>query len=376
MRHALYKVLIVGLSEHRCGVEGYIMNMVRNLPSDVFECYFPRNGAEKTYGDGIRSLGGHFIEVSRVRGIHFLQYYAGWWKVLRRYRFDVIYWNDCSIVSLDVLRMARWLGVPVRIFHAHNSSMDTPLSGLRRWIEKKNFQCLPDIANLLLACSETAAQWMFRAGARYQVVPNALDVFRYQFSDGVRSKKRNELGVSDRHVIGFVGRLTPQKYPEFYVQVAAALCRQSSRCFLIMVGAGELESEVRQVAEGLGLTPSQFLMLGARSDVPELLQALDCLVMPSRYEGLPMTLVEAQASGLPCVVSDTISRECDLTGDVTFLSLKDPVKHWADVILQRLQEPRDRTQGARKVREAGFDAADAFPKLEQLILDKLRENKN
>ena len=89
-----------------------------------------------------------------------------------------------------------------------------------------------------------------------------------------------------------------------------------------------------------------------------------------------MALVEAQANGLPCVVSGAISRECDLTGDVTFLSLKDPVERWAEVILQRLQEPRGRTQGARKVREAGFDAADAFPKLEQLILDKLRENKN
>ena len=357
-------------------MESYIINTVRQFSSGLFELYFPVNGAEMTYGDEIRSLGGHFIEVPRGRGSRFLQYYAGWWKVLRQYRFDVIYWNDCSIVSLDVLRMARWLGVPVRIFHAHNSSMDAPLFGLRRWIEQKNFRNLPCIANLLLACSETAAQWMFRAGARYQVVPNALDVSRYQFSDGVRLKKRNKLGVSDRHVIGFVGRLTPQKYPEFYVQVAAALCRQSSRCFLIMAGAGDLESEVRQVAEGLGLTSSQFLMLGDRSDVPELLQAVDCLVMPSRYEGLPMTLVEAQANGLPCVVSDVISRECDLTGDVTFLSLKDPVEHWADVILRRLQEPRDRTQGARKVREAGFDAADAFPKLEQLILNKLRENKN
>lgn len=370
------RILIVGLSSNRGGVESYIMNMVKHFSRDLFEFYFPRNGAEETYGDAICSLGGHFVEVPKGRGIRFLQHYAGWWKVLRQYRFDVIYWNDCSIVSLDVLRMARWIGVPVRVFHAHSTSMDAPLFGLRRWIEQKNFRNLPCIANLLLACSETAAQWMFRAGARYQVVPNALDVSRYQFSGGVRAKKRNELGVSDRHVIGFVGRLTPQKHPEFYVQVAAALCRQSSRCFLIMAGAGDLESEVRQVAEGLGLTPSQFLMLGARSDVPELLQAVDCLVMPSRYEGLPMTLVEAQASGLPCVVSDAISRECDLTGDVTFLSLKDPVEHWADVILQRLQEPRDRTQGARKVREAGFDAADAFPKLEQLILDKLRENKN
>lgn len=370
------KILVVGLSRNRGGVESYIMNMVKHFSRDLFEFYFPRNGAEETYGDEICSLGGHFIEVPKGRGIHFLQYYAGWWNVLRKFRFDVIYWNDCSIVSLDVLRMARSLGVPVRIFHAHSSSMDVPLSGVRRWIEKKNFRSLTVIANLLLACSETAAQWMFRDGARYQVVPNALDVSRYQFSGGVRAKKRNELGVSDRFLIGFIGRLTPQKYPEFYVQVAAALCRQSSRCFLVMVGAGELESEVRQVAEGLGLASSQFLMLGARSDVPELLQAMDCLVMPSRYEGLPMVLVEAQACGLPCVVSDAISRECDLTGDVTFLSLEDSVEHWANVILQRLQELRDRTLGARKVREAGFDAADAFPKLEQLILDKLRENKN
>lgn len=369
-------MLIVGLSSNRGGVESYIMNMVKHFSRDQFEFYFPDNGAGKTYGEEISFLGGQYIDVPRGRGLRFVQYYWGWWKVLRQYRFDVIYWNDCSIVSLDVLRMARWLGVPVRVFHAHNSSMDVPLSGLRRRIEKKNFRGLPGIANLLLACSETAAQWMFRSGFPYQVVPNALAISRYQFSGGVRAEKRDELGVSDRFLIGFVGRLTPQKYPEFYVKIAAEVCRLSSRSCLIMVGEGELEAGVRHLAEELGLNSSQFRMLGSRSDVPELLQAMDCLVMPSRYEGLPMVLVEAQASGLPCIVSDAISRECDLTGDVTFLSLKDPVEHWADVILQRLQEPRDRTQGARKVREAGFDAADAFPKLEQLILNKLRENKN
>lgn len=370
------RILIVGLSSNRGGVESYIMNMVRNLSLDVFEYYFPRNGAEKTYGDEIRSLGGHFIDVPRDRGIRFLQYYAGWWKVLRQYRFDVIYWNDCSLISLDVLRMARWLGVRVRIFHAHNSSMDTPFLGMSGFMERINFMFLPQIANLLLSCSESAARWMFKAGALYRVIPNAIEGFRYQFSHESRAKKRQEFGYDDCLVIGFVGRLTPQKNPEFCVQIVAEICRRFPRSCLVMAGTGELELRVRQLAERLGLMSSQFLMLGSRSDIPELLQAVDCFVMPSRYEGLPMTLVEAQASGLSCVVSDAISRECDLTGDVTFLSLKDPVKHWADVILQRLQEPRDRTLGARKVREAGFDAADAFPKLEQLILDKLRENKN
>lgn len=369
-----YRILIVGLSSNRGGVESYIMNMVRHFSMGFFELYFPANGAETTYGDAIRSLGGRFIDIPSGRGMRFVQYYWGWWNVLRKFRFDVVYWNDCSIVSLDVLRMARWLGVRVRIFHAHSTSMDAPLFGLRRWIEKKNFRSLPDIANFLLACSETAAQWMFRAGARYQVIPNALDVSRYQFSGGIRSEKRNELGISDCHVIGFVGRLASQKYPEFFVKIAAELCRRSDRCIMMMAGAGELESDVLNLVQQFQLPASRFLMLGARSDVPELMQAMDCLVMPSRYEGLPMTLVEAQASGLPCVVSDAVSRECDLTGDVAFLSLTDSVERWADVILQRMQEPRDRMQGARKVRETGFDAADAFSKLEQLILDKLREN--
>lgn len=372
----VYKILVVGLSRNRGGVESYIMNMVKRVSQDRFKFYFPANGAEVTYGNEIRSLGGRFIAVPRVRGWHFVQYYWGWWQVLRKLRFDVIYWNDCSIVSLDVLRMARLQGVPVRVFHAHSSSRDAPLYGIRKWIENVNFRNLPQVANVLLACSETAARWMFRPHAQYRVIPNAIEVFTYEYFSRVREETRKKLGMTSQQAVCFVGHLSNIKNPLYFVKVASAAYKLNKDCAFYMIGSGELEAVVGQLASDLGLPSSQFRMLGTRSDVPELLQAMDCLVMPSRYEGLPMTLVEAQASGLPCVVSDAISRECDLTGDVTFLSLKDPVKHWADVILQRLQEPRDRTQGARKVREAGFDAADAFPKLEQLILDKLRENRN
>lgn len=364
-------MLICGLSSDRGGVESYIMNMVKHLSPEKFDCYFPANGAEITYGEDIKALGGHFIEVPRGRGWRFLSYYWGWYKVLRHFRFDVLYWNDCSIVALDVLRMARRLGVPVRVFHAHSSSMDTPLSGIRKTIERRNFKDLPRIANLLLACSETAAQWMFREGAPYRIIRNAISISQYAFADSTRLAKRQELALSDRPVIGFIGRLSPPKNPEFYVKIAEELCRCAPQALCLMAGAGELEPHVSQLSEESGLSSSQFLMLGARSDVPELLQALDCLVMPSRYEGLPMALVEAQASGLPCVVSDAISRECDLTGNLTFLSLDAPVSHWADTILQRLDAAGDRRLGAAKVRAAGFDAATSFAELEELLLSRL-----
>lgn len=371
MNKSKHRILICGLSSDRGGVESYIMNMVKHLSPEKFDCYFPANGAEITYGEDIKALGGHFIEVPRGRGWRFFSYYWGWYKVLRRFRFDVLYWNDCSIVALDVLRMALRLGVPVRVFHAHSSSMDAPLSGIRKAIEQRNFKDLPRIANLLLACSETAAQWMFREGAPYRVVPNAVDVSQYAFSNSIRNAKRQELGLSDRLLIGFIGRMTAQKHPEYFVKIAVEICRRVPQALCLTAGVGELEPHVRQLAEDSGLPPSQFLMLGVRSDVPELLQALDCLVMPSRYEGLPMALVEAQASGLPCVVSDTVSRECDLTGDLTFLSLDAPVSQWADTILQRLNAPGDRRLGAAKVSAAGFDATTSFAELEQLLLSRL-----
>lgn len=371
MNKSKYRMLICGLSSDRGGVESYIMNMAKHLSPDKFDCYFPANGAEITYGEDIKALGGHFIEVPRGRGWRFLSYYWGWYKVLRRFRFDVLYWNDCSIVALGVLRMARRLGVPVRVFHAHNASADYELSGIRKVIERRNFKDLPQIANFLLACSEPAAKWMFREGAPYRVIPNAVDVSQYAFSNSIRNAKKQELGLSDRLLIGFIGRMTAQKYPEYFVKIAAEIGRRVPQALCLMVGIGELESHVKQLAEDSGLSPFQFLMLGARSDVPELLQALDCLVMPSRYEGLPMALVEAQTSGLPCVVSDAISRECDLTGSLTFLPLDAPVGQWADTILQRLDAPGDRRLGAAKVRAAGFDAATSFAELEQLLLSQL-----
>ena len=239
--------------------------------------------------------------------------------------------------NFPILRSAKRYGIPVRIAHAHNTGFQTSSSA-----ERLLGTCLKvplrHVANVYLACSDRAGEWMFgsrqmKAG-HVTVLPNGIPLKEFAFNQEVRQRVRAEWQVGESTlVVGHVGRFTAQKNHDLLLDIFADLHRERPNSILVLAGIGELQDASRQKVKALGLEGA-VCFLGFRSDVARLLQGMDVFVMPSLYEGFPVTGVEAQATGLPCVFSDTITREAKILEAVEYLPLDAPLGKWANAILR------------------------------------------
>lgn len=219
----------------------------------------------------------------------------------------------------------------------------------------------------LWACSRSAAEFLFSkrqlAVKGFQFIPNGIDIERFRFDVAVRESVRQELGLTKKYVIGNIGRLCYQKNQEFLLEILAEIiqCKPESR--LLLVGEGEAEVALRQKAESLGVAHA-VIFYGVSSHVERLLWAMDTFVFPSRFEGLGIAVVEAQAAGLPVLCSENVPSEARVTLQFHRLPLSAGVKQWADKVLEVCNVSINRSEGCALVRNAGFDIADVSTQIE------------
>lgn len=212
------------------------------------------------------------------------------------------------------------------------------------------------------------------SGAPYQLLKNSIDVSKYKFDSRRRSAIRNELKIPENtFVIGHVGGFREVKNHAFLLDIFAELQKRRNEAKLLLVGDGPLRSEAEQKVKSLGLE-NNVIFTGVRSDVNELMQAMDVFVFPSLYEGLPLTLVEAQAAGLPCCVSNTVSAEAAVTGNIHFLSLQAEPGSWAEEILLNA-ENFERCDTTSEIVRAGYDISACAVALEKFYLERSEQAK-
>ena len=251
------------------------------------------------------------------------------------------------------LPIAKKAGIPVTVAHARNAGVVKGLKGLatrffRRGLAKKADYCF--------ACSALAGQDVFGGEAmnagRVKIIHNAVDVDRFTYNEKARQETRAQLGISDELVLGHVGRFEYQKNHPYLLDVFAAVCRERPDARLLLLGDGEDRAAMEEKSRQLGVA-DRVHFLGNRGDVARFYQAMDIFLLPSFFEGLPGVLVEAQAAGLRCLVSDTVTGEAKATDLVTYLSIGEPPARWAKEILK--QADYDRRDTAQEMRAAGFD---------------------
>ena len=221
--------------------------------------------------------------------------------------------------------------------------------------------------NVRIAPSDLAAKYTFGQKAyengSVSILHNAIDIEKYSYSVEMRNCIRSEFDISDTTtVIGHVGRFMTQKNHVFLLEVFCEYAKTNTKSVLMLVGGGELESIIKEKALALGIS-DKIIFTGVRPDVPALLSAMDVFVFPSLYEGMPNTVIEAQATGLPCIVADTITREADITGLVHYLPLGN-ASEWADYIVQLPKVIRETP--IQKLKENCYDietVAEQFVKL-------------
>lgn len=332
----------------RGGLETMLMNYYRHMDRSLVQFDFLTHRHDKAdYDDEIERLGGKIYHLPRL-----VPWSPGYRHALNQFflahpEYRIVHVHqDC--LSSVILKAAKKSGVPVRIAHSHNSNQDKNIKYLIKLYYKR---FIPQYATQLFACGEDAARWMF-GNIDCHILKNAIDVSTYQFQSPKREYVRNTLGIPEGTlVLGHVGRFSHQKNHLFLLDIFSCVHAKNPKTILLLVGDGELRPQLEQKIQDLELKDA-VILTGVRSDVPDLLQAMDIFVFPSLYEGLPVTLVEAQASGLPCVISSQIPVDCDLTTLIRRISLKENAMFWADKIL-KTEKTRPDTSAA--ITAAGFD---------------------
>lgn len=329
---------------HRAGLETVLMNYYRNIDRTQIQFDFLTHRPERDdYDDEIEALGGRIYRAPRL----YPQNYPAYFRFMKQFfaehpEYKIVHSHIDSMSYLPLLA-AKKAGVPIRIAHSHSTGIDADLKyGLKQSFRRR----IPKAANYLWACGEKAGQFLFR-GKPFAVIPNAVDAGQYLYSPQIRQKKREELDLQDKLVIGHAGRFCYPKNHSFLLDIFSQLVKKEPNAVLLFVGKGELESKLRQKTRQLQLE-DKVLFAGSRSDLNEIYQAMDVLVMPSRFEGIPMVGIEAQFSGLPCVFSDQVPEETAFTDNCRFVGLNQSAEQWAAQVLRIATQPREQSPVSEK----------------------------
>ena len=336
------------------GIEAFLANAIRSMDCTGLEIdvVCARLG-RSVFTAPLEELGVHFRQLSgstRKVGENRRLFQ----KLLEERRYDAVHLNAYQALSLAYLALAGEAGVPVRIAHSHNTalrkSLTRPLKlALHHWAKRKYANAM----TCRWACSQAAAEFQFEDGENWTFIPNGIDTGRFRFDVEEREKSRRELGVEGRLVIGNVGRLCYQKNQEFLLDVFREVVAQRPESVLLLVGEGEDKLRLEEKAKALGIEDT-VIFYGATHEVERLYWAMDVFVLPSRFEGLPVTWIEAQATGLPCFFSDSITEECRIGEGTRFLPLTASAREWAEEIA-KVWTPADRAVAAEEAAAAGFD---------------------
>lgn len=344
-----------------------LMNYYRHMDREKIQFDFLEHRRDRAaYDDEIESLGGRIFRLPRLNPLSSDYFHAlnAFFAAHPEYRIVHSHLDCMSAYPLCAAKNAK---VPVRIAHAHSTSQDRNWKLVFKLISKKLISLY---TTDLFACSADAGEWMF--GTKdVHILPNAIDIERYAFNLLIRNQTKKALGLDDAFVIGHVGRFSAVKNHSFLTDVFAQIKRQEPNSKLLLVGAGSEMQAVQQKVKTLGLG-TDVIFTGVRNDVANLMQAMDVFVFPSLYEGLGIVLIEAQAAGLPCVVSDTIPREAYLTDLVTAEKLSSSVEKWAEKILKKRDFPR--TDRRDEIAAHGFDITTEAVKLQEFYINAYEQN--
>lgn len=349
------RVLQVVTVMNRGGLETMLMNYYRQMDRSKIQFDFMVHRDEPgLYEEEITSLGGRIYRMLPIRPGNYRSYFKQLDEFFAGHPEYRVVHSHINENSSFVLRAAKNAGVPCRIAHSHISDLGIDLKLPFRLYAR---MAMKDNANRYFACSRNAGEWLFgkyvSARKEVTVLNNAVNVDRFKYDSEARSRIRRELQAEDKLVIGHIGRFDKQKNHSFLLDIFREIYERRPDSMLIMAGDGAMRPAMERKAAQLGLG-SAVRFLGVRSDIPELMHAMDLFLFPSLFEGLPVVMVEAQAAGLRIVASDAITKETDLTGRIEFISLKQSAGQWAERILSSSYEREDT---ANTLRSCGYDTS-------------------
>ena len=356
-------LFVFGCPLKKGGTENVMINIVKNIDRDRFHIDFlifdktPDQSDDKKY---LESLGCGFYQIT-ARGVDRKLHNRELDEFFRDHKYDIVH-THMDAIGEEALKAAKMHGVKALIAHSHNTDqLDNP-KGLKDHLHKCYLiyekHLLRRYAGYFVACSPEAGKWLFGEkicnGDKYLLLNNSIDSSAYAYDEYTRNAVRKELGLDGRKVIIHVGQFRTQKNHGMVIDVFNELHKRDDSYKLVLVGTGEEQDKIKAKADELGLR-EDVLFLGNRNDIPDLLQAADVFLFPSLYEGLSIALLEAQASDLICIVSDTVSPASFVTEKTMSLGLDKDPKAWANKIETSLDTYKTRSDMKSLFAEKGYD---------------------
>lgn len=350
MKTTPIRVLCVFSTLDRGGAESMCMSLYRHIDRSLVQFDFVKHTSQKGhFEEEILALGGRIFEAPRYKVYNHISYCNWWKKYLKSHPEHQIIHGHFFGISAVYFKVAQKYK---RITIGHSHSTRSTEQDLRSKIKAilNLYGKIKKYSDYAFACSQEAGEWIFGQG-NFQILKNAIDTKEFEFNASIAQKMRNKLGyLASDLVIGHVGNFSLVKNHSFLLDVFYKLHKLDEKFKLMLIGDGDLRPEIEEKINTLQLNDAVKL-LGVRSDVSQLMMAMDLFVLPSQFEGLPVVAVEAQGSGLPCLTSNTITNEVALTPECKQIPLEKNI--WVDKISAMVKAPRK--NNSQKIVDAGYD---------------------
>lgn len=357
------------------GAETFIMKIYRAIDKTKYQFDFAVATQEKCfYDDEILSYGGRIFRIT-PKSAGLIKNFKCIKSIVKDNGYQIVMRVSQHSLSALELLAAKKGGAKTRVFRSSNSNTTT--GSKRSFILHKLCMFMPKrFANVRIAPSTEAAEYMFGKGCikkkKAFLIKNAIDLSKYTFSSEERIRLRRELSIDDCFVVGHVGRFNQQKNHVFLINVFCEIKKRNNSAKLLLVGIGEKQQEIQRLVSEKGLS-NDVIFTGVRSDIPSLMSAMDVFLFPSLYEGMPNTVIEAQACGLPCVVSDAITKEAKVTNILKFVPLSSTLDNWAEVALS-FNGIRESTHDEMRKKE--YDISSSVHRFIELVFDNDLNDEN
>lgn len=351
------------------GIGVFLLNLYKTIDKDIVQFDFAQSCVNdqvlKTLeAQAVLDMGARIYNLPLVRQ-HPLKFSKQLKLIMLNNNIDILHCHLTMLTQLIPIKIAAENSIPI-IIHSHsagryfNRNFFTNMlhtdfiaaaDNLTVYTHKHNKKIIDRYKCKYMACSKEAGIAMFGQQA-FTVLPNAIPVDKFQYTPERTKNEKNKLNIQDKFVIGHIGRFEFEKNHDFLLDIFASIKKKVDNAVLLLVGDGIGRSSIEEKVRILNLS-NEVLFLGNRNDVPDLLQAMDVFILPSRYEGLPLSVVEAQAAGLPCLISDVVGREAKILPETIFISLQKSPADWAEEALKYKAFYRKNTYA--DVVKAGFD---------------------
>ena len=350
------------------GISMSIMNYFNNIDHSNMQIDFVVPSVDENIRTQVEDKKGKIYLISGRKNKP-LTYMNKMCSLIKKNNYDIVQVHGSSAMLALEMMAAKKAGCKIRIVHSHNTKSDYKL--LDKFLRPIFYKTYTHA----FACGEDAGKWLFR-NRKFYIINNGMDINKFQYNDTIRNEFRKKYNLEDKIVLGHVGAFNEQKNHEYLVDIFYNLKRLDKKYFLILIGIGHLKKSIEEKVKKLGLEDN-VLFVGQSLEVEKWFQVMDIMLLPSRFEGFPNVLVEAQIAGLPCIVSSKVTEKVNLANLVQFVSIDNGVEQWVEKIQNIKIEDREKNKQEilQQIREKGFDIKEDTKKLERIYEELVKESK-